>query len=81
MNYGQGKLLSNIMEVIHRGFREEGIFMSVLRLGTTEVTPAAAGERHLQQMALSRGIFRRHERCDWGKVDERRQRYDDMAVQ
>ena len=54
--------------------------MSVLRLGTTEVTPAAAAALAANN-ADPALFFSRHERGDWGNVEDRRWRYNDMAVQ
>src|SRR5579864_6202359 len=54
--------------------------MTVLRLGTTEVTPAAAAALAAVN-ADATAFFHRHQRGDWGDVEERRRIYNDLAAQ
>lgn len=54
--------------------------MAVLHPGTTEVTPGAAAALATNNADPAQ-FFSRHGRGDWGNVDDRRQRYNDMAVQ
>ncbi len=54
--------------------------MTVMRLGTTEVT-AAASLALVANNADPAAFFRRHQQGDWGNVDERRHIYNDLAAQ
>lgn len=54
--------------------------MTVLRLGTIEVSPAASVALATNH-ADPAHFFRRHQQGDWGYVDEKRHRYNDLAAQ
>jgi ubiquinone/menaquinone biosynthesis C-methylase UbiE len=54
--------------------------MAVLRLGITEVSPAASAAL-VANHADSATFFRRHQQGDWGNVEERRRNFNDLAAQ
>src|SRR5579871_3730591 len=54
--------------------------MTVLRLGTIEVS-SAASQALAANYADAAQFFLRHQQGDWGNVDERRHTYNDLAAQ
>src|SRR5712692_1293764 len=53
--------------------------MSLFSLGTTEITPAASAA--LAAVNTDPAVFfTRHQQGEWGEVEERMQRYNDLAA-
>jgi ubiquinone biosynthesis O-methyltransferase len=54
--------------------------MTVLHLGTTEISPEASAALTANH-ADPATYFRRHQKGDWGNVEQRRRNYNDLAAQ